>query len=188
MSWGAAVGGIAAAAAGIYGANEASSGAATSNAWNVQQSRERMAVQERLSNTAHQREVKDLKAAGLNPLLAMNTGASTPAGSQGVVSNPESESSSILAGATSSAIEAGMASTGLKNLKKQGSLIAAQSSQSSASAQLTKEKARKEKVSADWLESILGKGNVDKKLNKWKVDEAIRKHPYSHKPIKIRRD
>lgn len=60
-----------------------------SNAQQAGMSREQMAFQERMSNTSWQRAVKDMKKAGINPMLAVSRGggASTPSGAQTTVGN-----------------------------------------------------------------------------------------------------
>ena len=50
------------------------------NEANVNLSREQMAFQREMSNTAYQRSAEDLEKAGLNRVLALGSPASTPAG------------------------------------------------------------------------------------------------------------
>lgn len=85
---GSAIGGVAS-AYGAYRTNEA----------NIAQSREQMSFQERMSSTAYQRAMQDMKKAGLNPMLAYQRGgASTPAGAK-------AELQDVLGKGVSSALE-----------------------------------------------------------------------------------
>lgn len=77
--------------------------------------------QQMMASTAHQREVNDLRAAGLNPILSANAGAATPSGATSQFSN-------VLEGALSSARERKQLELGEKKQEAEIGLLNAQKS------------------------------------------------------------
>lgn len=110
-------------------------------AFSGDQAERQMAFQERMSGTAYRRAMGDMKAAGLNPMLAFSQGgATTPSGAQGASAgatmqpvNPDSGISE----AGAKALQALVAEADLANKQAQNELLIEQANQAAISAQKT---------------------------------------------------
>lgn len=78
------IGPIGSAAAALFGSESSARAQSRANDANREEAEKNRQFEERMSSSAHQREVEDLRLAGLNPVLSANHGASSPAGNMAV--------------------------------------------------------------------------------------------------------
>lgn len=164
----------------IAGGYISSRGQDRANEQNLGIAREQMAFQERMSSTAYQRAFADMKAAGLNPILAAKAPASTPSGAAIAMENAMSPIGQSVSAAVSSAVDAvrlrgemakmasevGLNVAAMKTSETQASLNAANAKAAGASAEMNSANAhllRKKYRAADIDEQL---APVDAILNR----------------------
>lgn len=173
--------------AGYFGQREANEAnrdiAYQTNAMSQANAREQMAFQERMSNTAHQREVDDLRKSGLNPLLSVNAGAGVPSGASGSTVSAQMENT--LEGLSTNAGEINKNRLAMEKQKAELALMNAQTGKLRVDAEVAKKDLPKseiinrlhQEITKPLLDKVSEFKNSNAERNRLS-DENKRKHLY----------